>query len=179
MKRWLKWIGAGLALLISAPILFVLSGYLLPSEVVLETDRRVDVPPEAVYELVSSYDGLQKWWGQANIAMGESFDVMHLDGPKEGAGMHVGFGRDGQVLESWTYTEADAPNRVAMDVDFTIFISHRSLELKPDGDGTHIYWKEVAQVDGPHWRWMLKFFTKSAIENRQIVMGATEEASRQ
>jgi len=178
MKRVLKWFAAGFAVLGSLVVLFVLSGFLLTPNLVLETDRRVAAPPEAVYEWVSTYEGLQKWWGAASIAMGEQhFDVLHLAGPTTGSGMQVGFGSEDQIMESWTYTAAEPPDRVAMDVDFGIFISHRTLELKPDGEGTHVFWREEARVDAPHWRWMLRLFTNSAIENRQTVLGALDEAA--
>ena len=93
-------------------------------------------------------------------------------------GMEVGFGATGQpVFERWTYTSVEPPLRVEVDVDFDIFVSHRVLELTPEGDGTVVHLRETAQIDSPVWRWMLKLGTESAVANRHTVLIAAGTAA--
>lgn len=171
MKRLLKWLGIGIGGMITTAILFVLSGYLLPAEMALDLEQTVDAPPEAVFALFTTYDGVDRWWRQAALDMGDDLQMTHVGGPKKGVGMQLGFGATGeQVFERWTYTSVEPPLRVEVDVDFQIFVSHRVLELTPEGTGTKVRWRETAQVDSPIWRWMLKLNTEPAIENRHTLL---------
>lgn len=174
MKRWLKWLGLLVAIAIAVPVLFVLSGYLLPAEIELELEHRLDAPPEAVYALITNYDGVQAWWKQANEDMGEEFDVRHLGGPESGVGMHLGFAPPGEEpFEQWTFTGVEPPSNIQIDVDFMgVFLSHRTLELTPDAQGTLVRWSETGDVDSPVWRWMLRLFKNSAIDSRHTVLEA-------
>lgn len=172
MKRWLKRLGLLVSILIALPVLFVLSGFLLPAEIELELEHRLDATPEALYELITTYDGVRNWWNQANEDMGEEFDVRHLGGPESGVGMHLGFAYpDDDAFEQWTFASVEAPSTIQMDVDFmSVFISRRTLELTPDGQGTLVHWSETGRVDSPLWRWMLRLFKSSAIDNRHAVL---------
>ena len=171
MKSWLKRLGILALVVIALPVLFVLSGYLLPTEVTLELEHRVDAPPEAVYQLITTYDGVVAWWKRANEIMGEDYEVRHLDGPENGTGMHIGFAAPGQaVLEQWTFAEVEPHSTVRIDVDMGIVLLDRTLELAPDGSGTLISWTETGEVSNPLWRIMLRMFKKGAIENRHTVL---------
>ena len=92
--------------------------------------------------------------------------------------MHLGFGPPGGApIEEWTYT-AITPERIELDVDFGgIMTSHRTFELTPDGDETMVRWHESGRVDGPGWRWMMRMFTATAIENRHLALQAAGEVS--
>ena len=172
MKRLLKWLGILFASVVAVVVLFVLSGYLLPSEVTLELEETVDAPPEALFTLFTTYEGVEQWWRQAALDMGDELEMTHLDGPREGVGMKVGFGAGGEVFERWSYVAMLRPERVEIEVDFQIFVSHRVLELTPKGTGTTIHWREIAPVDSPIWRWMLKLTAASSIENRHTALRA-------
>ncbi len=172
MKRWFKWLGLLAAVVIAVPVLFVLSGYLLSAETELELEHRVDAPPEDLYELITTYNGIRAWWKRANEDMGEAFEVQHLGGPKAGVGMHIGFTLPGEdVFEHWTLTEVEPPLNVKMDVDFMgVAVLHRTLELTAEGQGTLVHWTETGRVESPMWRWMLMMFKGGAIENRHAVL---------
>jgi hypothetical protein len=58
VNNWVKGISMTIAVIVTLPTLFWLSGYLLSEKVVLETERAVDASPEAILELPSSHDGL-------------------------------------------------------------------------------------------------------------------------
>jgi hypothetical protein len=106
--------------------------------------------------------------------MVESIDVRHLEEPTNGPGMMTGFaGADGIVPEKWTHLEPRQPGLMQIEVDFQLFFSNHTLTL--DEAGTLITWHEVAIVEEPHWRWLLKLSATSAIKNRQTVMGAIEK----
>ncbi len=172
MKRWFKWLGILVAVAIALTVLFVLSGYLLPAEIELELEHRVDASSEELYELTTTYDGIKAWWKRANEDRGEAFEVRHLDGPKAGVGMHIGFAFPGEdVFEHWTFTKVEAPLSVKMDVDFMgVLVSHRTLELTPEDQATLVHWSETGLVGNPMWRWMLKMFKRGAIENRHTLL---------
>jgi len=178
MRRVLKWLAIGIAGVIAAVILFVLAGYLLPAEAVLDLEENLAAPPEALFSLFTTIDGVDRWWSEATSVMGGDFAVTHVDGPDHGVGMEVGFGAPGgPVLERWIYTSAESPTRVEIDVDFQIFVSHRVLELTPEGTGTRVHWRETARVDSPIWRWLLKLNTASNLENRHTVLIAAGNAA--
>jgi hypothetical protein len=82
MKRLLRWLGIGIAGMIAAAILFLSSGYLLPAEMTLDLEQTLDAPPEAVFALLTTYDGVEQWWRQAALDMGEDLQLIHLGGPK-------------------------------------------------------------------------------------------------
>lgn len=171
MKRLLKWLGLGLVALLATGMLFVASGYLLPAEMALDLEQSVDAPPEDLFTLFTTYDGVEQWWRQAAADMGDDLQVTHLGGPRQGVGMELGFGATGEpIFERWTYTSVESPRRVEVDVDFQIFVSHRVLELIPEGSGTKVRWRETARVSSPIWRWMLKLNNASTIENRHTVL---------
>ena len=177
MKKWFHRLAIGLSILIALPVLFWLAGYLLPGQIVLKTERQVEAPANAVFELISTYDGLARWWEQAGEEMGDSFELRHLDGPRSGTGMVVGFYSADTLFETWTYTGSTAPQTVHIDVDFQIFRSSRTLMLSGTDEGTLFQWEEVAKVDAPHWRWLLTLGEEAAIANRQTVMQAAATAA--
>lgn len=173
MKRLLKWLYIGIGGLTTAAILLVLSGYLLPAETVLEVDETLAASPEAVFALLTTFDGVRRWWRQAAQDMGDDFEVVHLGGPTQGERMQVGFATaGGPVFESWTYTSVTSPRRIAIEVDFQIFESQRVIELTAQGAGTLARWRDVVRVDGLRLRWMVRRNAKTALENRRIVLAA-------
>lgn len=179
MKKLLKWLGIGITGVLTVIALFLASGYLLPAETTLELEQTVDAPPDAMFTLFTTYDGVEKWWRQAALDMGDDLHVTHLGGPQRGEGMELGFGPSGgDVFERWTYTSVESPSRVEVDVDFQIFMSHRVLELEAEGTGTKVRLRETAHVESPLWRWMLKLNTEAAVENRHTVLIAAGTAAQ-
>ena len=60
MKRVLKWLAIVIAGLIGAVVLFVLSGYLLPSEMELDLEQYVEATPDAMFELFTTGSRISK-----------------------------------------------------------------------------------------------------------------------
>ena len=189
MKRWLKRLGLGFAILALIPVTIWFSGFLLPSKIVIDTEKNLASESLAIYELISEYDGVLAWWTQVGEDIGEGFEIRHLEGPTSGKGMVVGFySPDGALMETWTYVDAIAPatnedgekipGLVRIEVDFQIFSASRTLELTALDSGTLMNWNEIAIVDEPHWRWLLKLGTSGAIDNRQLVMVSAERVTR-
>jgi uncharacterized protein YndB with AHSA1/START domain len=180
MKRLLKWIAIVVASLVVAVGLFVVSGYLLPRETTIDIESTLDARPEALFALFTDYEGVERWWQQAATDMGDDLRVTHLGGPRQGAGMEVGFAAaNGPLSERWSYTAVQPTSQIEIDVDFQIFTARRVLELAPEGTGTTVRWRETALVDGPVWRWMVKLNADSAIDNRRKALSAAETTARQ
>lgn len=180
MKKLFKRLLILLAIVLAIPVVLWFAGYLLPAEVVLETQRKVPVPPEPLYELFTTYDGHVKWWRAAGQQTGDELHVKHLSGPLAGPGLVTGYqSSTGTLLESWLIIEVSEPRRVRMKVDFQIFEADRTLTLIPEGSGTLINWHERARVQAPHWRWMLLISKAGAIENRLTVLKVAGDLVRE
>ena len=58
---WLKRIGKGIAAVFALFGVFVLAGFLLPSEFTAGTELDIDAPPPDVFEVFNSQAGIQQW----------------------------------------------------------------------------------------------------------------------
>jgi uncharacterized protein YndB with AHSA1/START domain len=179
MKRHRKWLLGLTALALVPSFLLIVSGSTPAAEAKLELEHRVDAPAMELYELMTSYEGIERWWQHANEAMGEQFEVRHLGGPAAGVGMQIGFAfPDGDVFEHWTFTQVEPFSKIRMDVDFLIgVVFDRTLALSSDGTGTLVRWVESGQVEDETMREMLNENRSSAIENRRTVLDAAGVAA--
>ena len=155
MRRWLKRIGIAALVLAGCAVAFVLSGYLLPRGMALGVEERISAPPERVYPLLVTSEGIARWWTAVEPPEGyPKLEVRHTGGPTEGPGTQVAFGSGGMEFEWWTLTASRPPAAVEYDVDFGIFTVHRTITLTPDAGGTAVSWQETAELGNPLLRWM-------------------------
>ncbi|MEZ4322187.1 MAG: SRPBCC family protein [Myxococcota bacterium] len=150
---WVKRGGLGCGGLIALFVLFVLSGFLLPRELQLSTQREVSLGPDAVFAKVSSPAGVQAWWAPiADKAVQDGYprmDVVPLDAQQ------VAFEAGGYRMETWTLKQAE-PTEVVWDVDFGMLVVERTLVIEPSGAGSKLTWTETADVGNPLLRWMAR-----------------------
>jgi peptidoglycan/xylan/chitin deacetylase (PgdA/CDA1 family) len=136
-----------------------LAGYLLPGTVDAAVDVTLPVPSERLFPLLVSVDGVNTWWttplpdGSPSglVVLGKKF------GPDVGVGTVLTFRAPGSDfdLETWQITDARAGRRVEYDVDFGIFVVHRTIDLTPVPEGTLVRWSEHGFVENPVVRWLV------------------------
>jgi uncharacterized protein YndB with AHSA1/START domain len=177
----MKILKIALLALLAATVLFVLGGFLIDGEVKLETEATLSAPPEAVFEVLNTYEGQVEWWTLAmkpHIEAGMSpVDIEHSGGGASGKGMQLQFVAGGDVAEDWEVLESDAPNRIVYDVDFQIFAVERTLTLTPEGAGTHVTWSDTAQIDNPVMRYLTLMPSDSVIENFNGALRALDQVT--
>ena len=183
MKRWAKRIGVLVLVLVGFAVAFVLSGYLLPSRIELGVDQTVAAPPEALFPLLHTHEGLARWWTAVEAPEGyPKLEVRYLGGPTEGPGLEVGFAAAGSelVFESWVLTASEPSTRVEYDVDFEVLVVHRTITLTPTAEGTALSWREVGEVRNPLVRWMTTLSGSEGIQdNFRAAIRALEVAAAQ
>ena len=182
MKRWLKIGGIVCGTGVVLVILFVLSGYLLPSEVTIETSMDIDAPPEKVFAYFDTQEGIEAWWK----AVFEGFEkdapdmppmeVRAMPGPKAGAGTKIDFLVEGEVAEHWTIRESTPNEVVVYDVDFMVFQSVRTITLEPvDADTTRVGWSDTSELSNPLMRWMPVIMgEETVVENFNGALGTVK-----
>lgn len=180
MKRWLRRIGVAVIVLVGLATAFVLSGYLLPKELALGVDERIAVPPERAFPLLATAHGVVRWWSAIDAPEGyPALEVRHGGGPTEGPGMQVTFGAGGLETEWWTMTASRPPSAVEYDVDFGVFVVHRTITLTPDGDGAAVAWRETATIGNPLMRWMVALSGSEGVkDNFRASIRALEAAAQ-
>ncbi|MCB9675503.1 MAG: SRPBCC family protein [Alphaproteobacteria bacterium] len=172
---WLKRGGIGCGGLIALAGLFVLSGYALPSHLELATDREVALPPEAVFDLVASSEGVKRWWKPITAkAVEDGYPAMEVV-PQ---GIHkLTFESGGYVMETWQLKKIDPGERlVVWEVDFGPLAVDRTIRVDREGTGSHVYWSETAEVGNPLMRWMAK--VSDPTQNFQDAMAGFELSDR-
>ncbi len=156
-EKWLKRIGAAILLMGLLIVLFVLAGFLLPSELSLSTEKSIDVPTETAWRYVSTPEGVVEWWTpMAETAVEDGYPEMDVEAVDA---QTVTFAAGGMQMESWTLQSSRAPagstpGEAVWDVDFGMLLVRRTLQVAPDGDGTTVTWTESATMDNPMMRWM-------------------------
>jgi hypothetical protein len=184
MKRVLRWGGIGCGGLLALGILLVLIGFLLPSRVEVGTEAHLEAPPDVLFPLLSTHAGLQRWWAAAGAEMAEqgypALAVSHAGGPTEGPGLEVTFSPEGSSMEMerWTLTASEPPARVEYDVDFQIFVVHRTITLRPGSSGTDVTWHETGEIGNPLIRWSAMLMgDDQVVENFRAALKALDAAA--
>lgn len=147
----------------------------------MSLERRVDASPAEVWELWTTRDGIEAWWGPDGFTvMVHGLDVRpggNLDYSMRATGAdQVDFmrkaGMPQETRHALRFTEVDPPRRLAY-VEMADFIPgvepyevHTSVELKGDGAGTRI----IVTFDRMHdERW-----TQLAVMGREGELGRLE-----
>ncbi len=157
MFKAIKWFVATLVLLIA--VLFA-GGLFLSPKFSVGRSLTISAPPEKVFALVASPRQWKQWsvWNQRDPAM----DIRY-EGPESGAGAKWIWKSKSQGDGAMTFTQAEAPRRVAYELYFPDFgtTSTGSIDLAPDGTNTRVSWTMNGDMgNNPVFRWMALFMDK-------------------
>lgn len=121
-------------------IVFVVTGYLLPSKVHVERSITIDRPAAMVFGILNSYRDYQEWSPWA----GRDPQAMFVtSGPESGAGARLSWSGDPRLVGTgWQEIVASKPfERVDIKLDFDVQgVADTGFLLLPDGDGTQVTW---------------------------------------
>lgn len=180
IPRWQKILLLCLSIFGGIGVLLSIVGLFLPSSFTVGARTTIAAPPEPIFELLNSHEGLQAWWntpvpGQRHVPM----RVLPIDGPRVGVGAKLGFATDGDIFERWTITASVPPRQVAYDVDFGIFLVERTLTLEAKGEvgPTEVAWSETGQLANPLLRYMTVFGTQGVEANFQRALAMLKHAA--
>ncbi|MBX2798714.1 MAG: SRPBCC family protein [Myxococcales bacterium] len=159
------------------------AGMFLPAQIELTTKTMVEASPEELFPLLSTSDGLQRWWLEVAETEGyPGFAVDHTNGPTQGAGCEVQFTvtASSLLLETWTLMSQRPPTRVEYAIDFRAFEVDRTITLSGQPQGTQVTWVEKAELSNPLLRWMPVIMGKDPVEQRirEAIAGLDRAATR-
>ncbi len=179
MKRALKWLGAGVGLVLVLIAAVIVSGFALPGDLAYETTREIDATPEELFPYLDSQEGLTKWWGagtpEAEARGYPPMELVSLPGPASGGGMRFEFRAGASTMEIWEVLASEPPRRVVYDVDFQILRVERTITVDlVDADTTLVRWAEKGHTNNPLVRWMAFLQGDGIVENFQMALGALE-----
>lgn len=84
--------------------------------------RAFNAPPEKVWKMWTTKEGLMKWWAVSAKEMGYEFTVKHLD-VRPGGSFALGMKGNGHdLVNGGTYRVVDAPSHLAWTWHFDIFL---------------------------------------------------------
>ena len=136
-----------------------LYGTTLDSHVDLSQTYEASASAEDLFDLMDDMSGLERWWTVAmeqyakdNDAEMPPVDIQRHQGSPDGVGLAFDFVLGGTVTETWVVRDLHSPKRAVYDVDFKIFQVVRTIELTPLETGTHISWRETADIANPWLR---------------------------
>jgi uncharacterized protein YndB with AHSA1/START domain len=138
MKKTLARIGGAIAVLIAAVLVFAATK---PDNFRVQRAASIKAPPEKIFAVLSDFHAWQAWspWERMDPSMKRSFS-----GAEKGKGAVYAWEGNGKVGQgSMEITEATAPSRVVMDLDFVRpFAAHNKVDfsLVPRGDATQVTW---------------------------------------
>ena len=128
--------GGGLLL-----ILFLLLGWLLPSTWEAEAALLIPTPAAAVYPLLDSPEGWQRWtpWPESGV---------QRSGVTRGEGAMLSWNDPELGTGSFTIVSATEDQRVdyAVRVDEGAMRTDGTLTLAPEGGGTRVQWREEGDL---------------------------------
>jgi uncharacterized protein YndB with AHSA1/START domain len=110
----------------------------------------IKAPPEKIFAVISDFHGWEAWspWEKMDPAMKRSYS-----GAAKGKGAVYAWEGNGKVGQgSMEITEAAAPSKVVMDLDFVKpFAAHNKVDftLVPKGDVTEVTWTMNGPVPYP------------------------------
>lgn len=85
-------------------------------------ERTFKAPPEKLWEMWTTKEGILRWWGPSARDMGYEFTVLRID-PHVGSGFAFEMkGKDHTVVNHGTYRVVDRPTRLAWTWRFDIFL---------------------------------------------------------
>jgi effector-binding domain-containing protein len=119
---------------------FVVTGYLLPSQVHIERSITIDRPVSIVYELLNSYRYYQEWSPWVGRDPNAEFVISGAD---SGVGARLSWIGDPQLVGSgWQEIVASRPyEEIDITLDFDAQgIADTGFRLIADGDASHVTW---------------------------------------
>jgi hypothetical protein len=126
-------LGGGAVLL----VVFLLVGFLLPSDWDAEASAYLPVAPEVAFAFLDSPEGWQRWtpWPESGV---------QRSGPERGAGASLSWNDEEVGSGSFTIADAVAPTRVVYTVliDDGAIHAEGSVEVVPEGPGARVRWRE-------------------------------------
>ena len=84
--------------------------------------RAFNAPPEKVWKMWTTPEGLMKWWAVSAKEMGFAFDVKHLDARVGGTFAFGMKNKEHDLVNRGTYTVVDAPHKLAWTWHFDIYL---------------------------------------------------------
>ena len=117
-------------------IVFVVTGYLLPSQVHVERSITIDRPAGMVFGILNSYRDYQEWspWADRDA------QAMYVtSGPESGVGARLSWSGDPRLVGTgWQEIVASKPHeRIDIELDFDVQgVADTGFLLAPDGSGT-------------------------------------------
>jgi uncharacterized protein YndB with AHSA1/START domain len=117
-------------------ILFLLVGWLLPTDFEARAERVVDVPPEALFRYLDSPEGWRDWttWPESGL---------ERSGPPRGEGASISWDDRELGSGSFTLTRVSEPERVEYRVEVGgAMLTEGAITLEAEADGARIRWTE-------------------------------------
>jgi len=125
---------------------FIVTGFLLPSQVHVERSITIDRTPGMVFEILNSYRDYQEWSPWADRDPQAMFVI---SGPESGVGARLSWSGDPHLVGTgWQEIVASKPfERIDIKLDFDVqAVADTGFLLAPDGDGTKVTWFFDADV---------------------------------
>lgn len=115
---------------------------------------RIAAPPEKIFALVAEPAAWQRWsvWNRRDPAMAITYS-----GPASGAGASWAWKSASEGDGRMTITSADAPQRVAFDLEMLDVHStaHGLITLAPGDGGTQVTWRMTGDMGrNPIFHWL-------------------------
>jgi len=134
-------------------LLFLGISWLLPGVLVVTESQFTRAPPDLVFELLDSHEGMEQWahWAEEErpgLSAGPG------SGPSEGVGCTWVWEMDGQPWGSMSIEELEEGQRIVYAVAYSESEIQRILEIEPDGLATRITWTERALLSSSMQRWL-------------------------
>ena len=117
-------------------ILFLVVGWLLPTDFEASAERVVGVPAEAVFRYLDSPEGWRDWttWPESGL---------ERSGPGRGEGAAISWNDRELGSGSFTLTRVVAPERVEYRVEVGgSMVTEGAIALEPRAEGARILWTE-------------------------------------
>jgi hypothetical protein len=157
MKTAIRLIVAALVALV---VIGVGGAYLIPAETVVQRQVVINALPEKVFAIVGDLRRFKEWspWAELDPNLSYAFE-----GPETGVGQKMSWASDKPEVGrgSQTVTEFEAPNKVAMALDFgSMGTAQASLQLAPVDGGTGVTWGFKTEAKGVLDRWMSLMFDR-------------------
>jgi uncharacterized protein YndB with AHSA1/START domain len=135
------------ALLATGIVAVLVLASLKPDTFQVQRSIAINAPPERIYPLIADFKAWAAWspWEKKDPAMKRS-----LGGAETGVGARYAWEGDKNVGQgSMEITEANAPTRIGLDLDFLKpFEAHNKVvfALQPQGQTTNVTWTMTGPV---------------------------------
>ena len=136
-------------LIVFVVVVAIFLGYAATRPDTFEVSRSavMKAPPQRVYDIVNDFHNFPQWspWQHLDPKMQQTFS-----GPQAGVGSSIAWsGNDKAGQGSMKITEAQAPSKIAMQLDFIKpFASTNTVDFAfaPEADGTRVTWTMRGRV---------------------------------